>query len=133
MIDIIKKIFIGITKKQCMEFGLVTILVSIFLAIYLKQNIFVKGAFILTLITIIIPIVFYPFAAVWFWLSKVLSVVGSRVLLTIVFFIVVTPIGLIRKIMHRNNMNIDQFKKSTKSVMINRDHLYTTGDLTDTF
>jgi hypothetical protein len=30
-------------------------------------------------------------------------------------------------------MNIDQFKKSTKSVMINRDHLYTTGDLTDTF
>ena len=41
MIDTIKKIFIGITKKQCMEFGLLTILAAIFLAICQKQNHFV--------------------------------------------------------------------------------------------
>jgi hypothetical protein len=133
MIDTIKKIFIGVTKKQCMEFGLVTVLAAIFLAIYLKQNIFVKGAFFLTLITIIVPIVFYPFAAVWFWLSKVLSVVGSQVLLTIVFFIVVTPVGLVRRLLNKDKLKIEQFKKSTKSVMTDRNHLYTTGDFTDTF
>ncbi len=133
MIDSIKKIFIGITKKQCVEFGLVTILAAIFLAIYLKQNHFVTGAFFLTLVTILVPTVFYPFAAVWFWLSKVLSMIGSRVLLTIVFFIVVTPVGLVRRLLNKNNLKIDQFKKSTKSVMTDRNHLYTAGDFTDTF
>jgi hypothetical protein len=128
-----KKNIIGVTKKQCMEFGLVTILVTNFLAICLRQNYLVIAAFFLTLITLIVPIVFYPFAAVWFWLSKVLSVIGSRVLLTIVFFIVVTPVGLIRRLLKRDILKIDQFKKSTKSVLTDRDHLYTAGDFTDTF
>jgi hypothetical protein len=128
-----KKNIVGISKKQCVEFGLVTILAAIFLAICLRQNYLVIAAFFLTLITLIVPIVFYPFAAVWFWLSKVLSVIGSRVLLTIVFFIVVTPVGLIRRLLKRDSLKIDQFKKSTKSVMTDRDHLYTAGDFTDTF
>ena len=129
----IKKNIIGITKKQSVEFGLVTILVSNFLAIYLKQSYFVIAAFFLTLITLIVPIVFYPFATVWFWLSKILSAIGSRIILTIVFFIVVTPVGLIRKLLKRDSLKINQFKKSTKSVMTDRDHIYTAGDFTDTF
>jgi hypothetical protein len=133
MIDTLKKIFIGITKKQCTEFGLLTILAAIFLAIYQKQNHFVTWAFILTIVTLIIPIVFYPFAAVWFWFSKILSAIGSRVLLTIVFFIVVTPVGLIRRILKKDSLKIDQFKKSKKSVLIDRDHLYTAEDFTDAF
>lgn len=133
MIDTIKKIFIGVTNKQCVEFGLVTILAASFLAIYLKQNHFMAYAFFLTLVTLIIPIVFYPFAAIWFWLSGVLSVIGSRVLLTIVFFIVVTPVGLVRRILNKDNLKTDQFKKSTKSVMADRNHLYTARDFTNTF
>jgi hypothetical protein len=128
-----KNNIVGITKKQCVEFGLVTILVTCFLAICLKQNYLVIAAFFLTLITIVVPIVFYPFATVWFWLSKILSAIGSRILLTIVFFIVVTPVGLIRRFLNRDSLKIDQFKKSTKSVMTDRDHLYTDGDFTDTF
>jgi uncharacterized membrane protein len=133
MTDTFKKIFIGITKKQCTEFGLVTILAASFLAIYLRQNHFILYAFFLTLVTLIIPIVFYPFAAIWFWLSGVLSAIGSRVLLTMVFFIVVTPVGVVRRILNKDNLKTDQFKKSKKSVMIERDHLYTEGDFTNTF
>lgn len=129
----IKKHIIGVTKKQTVEFGLVTILVTTFMAIYLRQNYFVIAAFFLTLITIIVPIVFYPFAVVWFWLSKTLSAVGSRVLLSLVFFIVVTPVGLFRRLLNRDDLKIKQFKKSTKSVMTDRDHLYTPEDFIDTF
>lgn len=133
MIDTIKKLFIGITKKQCMEFGLVTILAASFLAIYLKQNHYVVYAFFLTLVTLTIPIIFYPFGAVWFWLSRVLGVISSRVLLTVVFFIVVTPVGLVRRLLKKDNLKTDQFKKSAKSVMEDRNHLYTAGDFTNTF
>jgi hypothetical protein len=128
-----KKNIIGITKKQSVEFGLVAILVTIFLSIYQKQSYFVTWAFILTLLTLLIPIIFYPFAAFWFWLSKVLSFIGSRVMLSIIFFIVVTPVGLIRRLLKRDSLKIFQFKKSTKSVMTDRDHLYTAGDFTDAF
>jgi len=128
-----KKNIIGITKKQSAEFGLVAILVTIFLSIYQKQSYFVTWAFILTLLTLLIPIIFYPFAAFWFWLSKVLSFIGSRVMLSIIFFIVVTPVGLIRRLLKRDSLKIFQFKKSTKSVMTDRDHLYTAGDFTDAF
>ncbi|MGC1392449.1 MAG: hypothetical protein WA816_15545 [Bacteroidales bacterium] len=128
-----KKNIIGITEKQSVEFGLVTILVTILLAIYLKQSYFVIAALFLTLVTLIVPVIFNPFAAIWFWLSRILSYVGSRVLLTIVFFIVVTPVGLIRRFLKRDNLNIDQFKKSTKSVLTDRDHIYTAADFTDTF
>lgn len=133
MIDRFKKIFIGITKKQCTEFGLLAILVAIFLAIWQKQDHLVMWAFILTIVTLILPIVFYPFAAVWFWISGVLSVIGSRVLLTIVFIIVVTPVGLVRRILNKDNLRKDQFKKGTKSVMNDRNHLYTAEDFTNTF
>jgi hypothetical protein len=129
----IKKHIIGVTKKQTVEFGLVTILVATFLAIYLRQNYFIIAAFFLTLITIIVPIVFYPFAAAWFLLSKILSAVGSRVLLSLVFFIVVTPVGMFRRLLNRDSLKIKQFKKSTKSVMTDRDHLYTPEDFIDTF
>jgi hypothetical protein len=128
-----KKNIIVVTKKQSVEFGLVTILVTTFLAIYLKQNYFVIAAFFLTLITIIVPIIFYPFAVAWFWLSKILSAVGSRVMLSIVFFIVVTPVGLFRRLLNRDSLKIKQFKKNTKSVMTDRDHLYTPEDFIDTF
>jgi hypothetical protein len=133
MIDTLKKIFIGVTKKQCTEFGLLAILAAIFLAICQKQNHLVTWAFILTIVTLIIPIVFYPFAAIWFWFSKILSAIGSRVLLTIIFFIVVTPVGLIRRILKKDSLKIDQFKKSKKSAMIDRDHLYTAEDFTNAF
>jgi hypothetical protein len=133
MIDTIKKIFIGITKKQCIEFGLVAILVTIFLSMYQKQSYFITWAFILTLLTLLIPILFYPFAAIWFWLSKILSFIGSRVFLTVIFFIVVTPMGLIRRLFKKDSLKIYQFKKSTKSVLTDRNHLYTADDFTDAF
>jgi uncharacterized membrane protein len=132
MIDI-KKNITGISKKQSVEFGLVAILVTIFLAICFNQSNFVIAALVLTLITLIVPIVFNPFAAIWFWLSKIISSIGSRVLLTIIFFIVVTPVGLMRRLLKKDSLKTDQFRKSTKSVLTDRDHLYTAVDFTDTF
>lgn len=128
-----KKKSIEITKKQSIEFGLVTILIATFLAIYLKESYFVIAAFFLALITIIIPSILSPFAALWFGLSKILGAVTSLVLLTIVFFVIVIPVGLVRRLMKKDSLKIDQFKKSTTSVMVDRDHLYTSEDLLDTF
>ena len=129
----IKKIFKTVSKKQTVEFALVAILVALFLSLYSKTNTGVKVAFVITVITILIPVVFYPFAVIWFALSNILGAISSKILMTVIFFVFVFSVGLIRKLFGKDNLKINQFKKSTQSVMDNRNHLYKESDITNTF
>ena len=128
-----RNIFTDITKKQNMEFGLVTILATCFLAIYSKESSFITAAFILTLITIIIPVVFYPFTALWFGLSRILGTVSSMIILSVIFFLMVTPVAAFRRMMGKDVLRLKAFKKSDQSVFVDREHLYSATDMTDTF
>jgi len=128
-----KSIFAKTTKKQSIEFGQVTVLVSTFLAFYRKEYNFAAAAFILSFFTITVPFIFYPFAVCWFGLSKILNALSSRILMGVVFLLIVIPVGLIRKLLGKDNLKLKQFKKNRKSVMVNRDHLYADADLLHTF
>jgi len=129
----LKKIFKPVSKKQTVEFALVAILVALFLSLYFKTNSGVKVAFVITVVAILVPVVFYPFAIIWFALSNILGAISSKVLMTIIFFALVVPIGLIRKLFGKDNLKINQFKKDNQSVMENRNHLYKESDITNTF
>jgi hypothetical protein len=122
-----------ITRKQCMEFGQVATLAVLIFALHYKNDHWVTAAFVLILITIILPVIFYPFAFVWFSLSELLSMVSPAILLTVIFFLIVTPVGLIRKLLGKDSMRLKQFKKGKRSVMIDRNHLYIESDLLHTF
>ncbi|HEY4936371.1 MAG TPA: hypothetical protein VII44_07315, partial [Puia sp.] len=52
----------AITQEQTKEFGMVMVLIISFIAFYLKEYNYIKIAFILTLITILFPVLFYPMA-----------------------------------------------------------------------
>jgi hypothetical protein len=128
-----KTIFAKITKKQSMEFGQVTVLVSTFLALYLKDYNFVIVAFILSFFTITVPYIFYPLAVCWFGVSRILSTISSGILIGFVFIFIVIPVGLSRKLLGKDSLKLKQFKKNKESVMVTRDHLYTAEDLLHTF
>lgn len=117
-----------------MEFGQVAVLVALLAALYFKDDhTLIVVASILILLTIVVPMVFYPFAVIWFGLAKLLAAVVPPVLLGILFFVMVTPLGLARRVMGRDALRLRQFKKGRSSVMNNRDHVYTEADLKDTF
>jgi hypothetical protein len=122
-----------ITKKQCVEFGQVATLVVLIFALRYKNDHWVLAAFVLILMTIILPIIFYPFAIIWFGLFELLSIISPAILLTIIFFLIVTPVGLIRRLLGKDSMRLRQFKKNKGSVMVDRNHLYTESDLLHTF
>jgi hypothetical protein len=128
-----KKLFTGITKKQATEFGLLLILISLLRTLYSYDRNWVLAAFILTLLTMLVPAVFYPFAVVWFALSRILQAISTRVLMGAVFFLMVIPMGVVRKWMGKDPLKIRQFKKDRASVMISRDHVYSKKDLENTF
>jgi hypothetical protein len=129
----LKEFFKPVDKKQTLEFALVAILVALFISMYLKTNGGVVAAFILSIMAVLAPIIFYPFAVFWFGLSHALGSISSKILLTVVFFIIVVPVGLIRKLFGKDTLKIKQFKKSNLSVLEERNHLFTSSDIENTF
>ena len=127
------KIFKRVGSRQCMEFGQVLVLVCIGLGLYHKNFHFAVAAFWAMLITILIPRIFFPFAVIWFGIAEVLNKISSWLVLHLVFFILVVPVGMVRKWSGKDTMKLKQFKKSRLSVMITRDHLYEAADLKNTF
>jgi len=124
---------IKIEKKQCIEFGQLCAAVMLLLFFYFNQKIFIGIALIMLLLNLIVPLIFYPFAVVWFLLADKLSIVSSLVTLSVIFFVIVVPVGLLRRLFGKDNLALKQFKKSKQSVMIIRNHVYSMGDLVHTF
>jgi hypothetical protein len=122
-----------ITRQQCIEFGQVAVLAAIVAALYYRNFNWVSLALLVLGITILLPRLFYPLALVWFGFSKILGEINIRVLLTLVFVLVVLPVGLWRKLRGRDSLQLRRFKKDDASVMVVRDHLYTKEDLRHTF
>jgi len=75
---------------------------------------------------------FVPFAArwittAWLGLAYVLGWVNGRILLSVVFYLVLTPIALLRRVGRREPMRtVDRSARSHWTV---RDHTYTAADL----
>jgi hypothetical protein len=122
-----------ISKVQTMEFGLVAVLIISFLAFHYKDYNYLKLVIVLTLLTILLPVVFYPLAYCWIGLGKILGTISSAILLGGIFFVIVIPIGLIRRVAGYDNLKLKQFKKSNNSVMTIRDHIFNDNDLMNTF
>jgi hypothetical protein len=117
-----KKIFISaISKKQAVDTAMAMVLIFLILGFYLEKNIFFKLAVAGILLAMIWPMAYKYVAMVWLSGSKFLGSIVSRILLSVIFFIVVFPVAIFRKIIGKDTLKIKQFKKDSSSVMVNRD------------
>lgn len=131
--DTTEKFFKNVSRKQCSEFGQVAVLVCLFFALYQKNDRLILPAFLILSTTILFPYFFYPLAVIWFGLSAILGKVSSFIILSVLFILLVIPMGLFRKISGRDTLKLKQFKKSRNSVMTERNHLFGPDDLVNTF
>jgi hypothetical protein len=69
----------------------------------------------------------------WVALGKGLNLVSQTILLALVYFLIVVPTGLIRRLAGVDTLRLRQFKKSRNSVLTTRNHSYTGDDLKNTF
>jgi ABC-type microcin C transport system permease subunit YejB len=75
------------------------------------------------------PSFYRPIAVLWLGLSTLIGSVMSRLLLTIVFFLVVTPIGIARRVFGGDSLRLKAFRASEDSVMFERNHTFTGQDI----
>ena len=125
---------VSVSKKQCVETGiLASMLFLVLFLFYRVETLFIWTSLGILFLNLLVPTVFYPFAYLWFGLAKVLGFVSTKVLLTIAFVFIVIPVGLMRRWLGKDNLHLKQFKKNSKSVFIEREHLYNPEDLKNTF
>ena len=76
---------------------------------------FLSGALLLT--GLIVPGALRPVYTVWMKFGHFMGRVNSAIILTAVFFIIFTPIGLIMRVIHRDSLK-RKLKKDTESYRV---------------
>ncbi|GEP89064.1 hypothetical protein SAMN05660909_04538 [Chitinophaga terrae (ex Kim and Jung 2007)] len=122
-----------VKKIQAMEFGQVAALAATLAGIYYHNWHLVCLAAGCLLVTILAPRLLSPLAKLWSRISEILGVVNVHILLSIVFFLIVLPIGLWRRWRGRDSLLLRQFKKGRESVMVDVYKRYQPEDLKHTF
>ncbi len=79
------------------------------------------------------PMFFYYFAIFWLGFSQILGTIVSKIILSVVFFVMVLPVGLIRRMMGKDSLQLKKFKKGKSGVMLQRNHLFTSEDIVNPF
>jgi polyferredoxin len=118
-----------VSDAQCKDSGLALVLIALILAMTFSPYYFLPIGTGLLVVTMSVPTLFRPFARVWFGFSHALGTIVSRILLTLLFYGLVTPVGCIRRVLGKDSMQLKKWKRGQVSVFHDRDHLFTRQDL----
>jgi len=120
---------VEITVEKCKDAGLALVLISLICYQVWKLESLIFLAIIFLIIAMTYPLIFQPFARFWFALSTALGTVVSKIILTVLFFVVVLPIGLVRRALGKDAMQMRSWRKGKDSVFRQRKHLFSAKDL----
>jgi hypothetical protein len=126
MMDFIKR---KITKEQSRDTGMAMVLLLLLVDIRTKRGWVLFAAIALLVLNMTVPQIYRPIAVLWLGFSDLIGAVVSRILLSIVFFAVVTPIGILRRLAGKDSLKLLVFKAGKDSVMLDRNHTFIGRDL----
>lgn len=118
-----------ITKEQSKDSGLAILLILLLLGYFTENTIYFKITLPVILAIMIVPGWFRPFGIFWFTFSHLIGIVMSKILLSVIFFVVVVPVAFMRKLFGIDSLQLRQFGKSNESVMYVRDHRFLRKDI----
>ena len=119
----------GITKDQSRDTGMAMVLLLLLIDIKMKREGILLVAVALHVLNMMMPMVYKPVAVAWLGLSNLLGTVMPKILLAILFFAVVTPIGVLRRLLGKDTLKLRDFKASNESTLLVRNHLFVGQDI----
>ena len=122
-----------ISIDQARDTGQAMALLCLIILIFFRQASFAGIALIVLLINMLRPQVYKPLAKWWFALSNLLSRIVPRILLGVLFYVMVTPVGLIRRVLGKDPLQLRKWKKGRESVLRERNHTLSAKDIINPF
>lgn len=117
------------TPDQARDTGLALTLLCLIIVHFWQAYRLVPLAMAFLVVTMVWPRAFQPLAGWWFGLAQVLGTVMSTVILTVLFFGLVTPIGLLRRVWGADSLQLKKWKQGKDSVFAVRADLIQKKDL----
>jgi Saxitoxin biosynthesis operon protein SxtJ len=118
-----------ISAEQCKDSGLALLLICLICYQAWRQPAYVSAAILILLLVMTCPRIFLPFARFWFALSNMLGSVASRIVLTLFYLVLVLPVGLVRRFIGKDSMQLKCWKQGHGSVFRERNHRFVADDL----
>lgn len=110
-----KKILIPSDKKFGLFFCVVFFLIYFYFLFFKEQNflylLFI--VFFLLIVSFIKPSILHKLNILWFKFGILLGKIISPIILTLIFFFIITPIAIIMKIINRDYLNIKNKEKNS--------------------
>ncbi|MGC9965364.1 MAG: SxtJ family membrane protein [Syntrophobacteraceae bacterium] len=120
-------------RSRQKDTGLAILLILLLVTYSLKGEKLLLPAIGILVAVMAFPAIFAPAARVWFALSRLLGKFSSKLILTVIFGAVVTPVALVRRIAGADSMRLGDWKKDRRSLFIERDHTFSSKDLEKPF
>jgi hypothetical protein len=117
------------TTQQCQDTGMAMVLLLLVIALRVDRGGVVLAALVVQVIAMTVPRWFAPVAIVWLALSHVIGKVVSTILLAVVYALIVTPVGLVRRLTGKDPLRLRAFRNGTASAMMVRRHTFGPRDL----
>lgn len=117
------------TKDQSRDTGMAMVLLALLIYLKTRRDGWLYMAMLVHVVNMIVPRVYAPIAVLWLGLSNALGAVMSKVLLSILFFGLVTPIGFLRRLFGKDSLKLREFKAGEESAMVVRNHLFVAHDI----
>jgi len=122
-----------ITKDQSRDTGMAMVLLVLILAIRVRRDGYLYAAIALQVVNMVVPQIFRPVAVLWLGFADLLGAIMPKVLLSIVFFLVVTPVAILRRLAGKDSLKLRAFKAGKGSIMLERNHKFSASDLESPF
>ncbi len=109
--------------------GMAMVLICLLLLLTGQRPWLIGVAITLLVVTMTRPQLFAPIAKIWFGLTHLLGSVVSFVILTLIFYVVVTPVAIIRRLKGADALQLKQWHRTTTSAFVEKEHTYVPSDL----
>lgn len=119
-------------RREAVDTGMACTLICLLVGFATHGQMWFVAAAVLLVVAMTAPMLFRPAAKLWFAFSRILGSVMSKVVLSVIFFGLVTPLALLRRVLGHDPMQLRGWKKAG-SAFVTRDHAYTAKEIEQPF
>lgn len=116
-------------NNDAKDTGLAIVLLLLIILHFTKIWNLLLAAMVVLIISILRPQVFNGISRIWFRAVEIIGTLASRLILSILFYTLVLPIGLIRKLNGADPMQLKSWKSGRETVFRIRNTAYSAKDM----
>lgn len=123
------KRYADLSEKDASGSGQALVLLCLVVSLFADNRGWAAAALVFLVLNMAYPRLFKLFALLWLNLSHLLGAIVSRIVLTLEFFLLVLPVGLLLRVFNHDAMMFKKWRRGSESVFSVREHTYVADDL----